>query len=110
LPDMDFRSRASSNFPPNIVSEIGSTDFVEALVGYRPRLRAMISVWISVVPPRWTELCSRSLAAPAAWSRASSAVRTGHGSGLWVVPSGLGGGFLSALLLSSAGRVRIVHA
>jgi hypothetical protein len=30
---MDFRSRASSNFSPNIVSEIGSTDFVEALVG-----------------------------------------------------------------------------
>ena len=33
LPDMDFRSRASSNFSPNMVSEIGSTDFVEALVG-----------------------------------------------------------------------------
>jgi hypothetical protein len=30
---MDFRSRASSNFSPNIVSEIGSTDFVEVLVG-----------------------------------------------------------------------------
>ena len=30
--------------------------------------------------------------------------------GLWVVPSGLGGGFLSALVLSSAGRVRIVRA
>ena len=30
---MDFRSRASSNSSPNIVSEIGSTDFKEALVG-----------------------------------------------------------------------------
>ena len=30
---MDFRSGASSNFSPDIVSEIGSTDFVEALVG-----------------------------------------------------------------------------
>jgi hypothetical protein len=29
---MDFRSRASSNFSSNIVSEIESTDFVEALV------------------------------------------------------------------------------
>jgi hypothetical protein len=30
---MDFRSRASSNFSPDIGSEIGSTDFVEVLVG-----------------------------------------------------------------------------
>ena len=32
LPDMDFRNRASSNFSPNLVSEIGSTGFVEGLV------------------------------------------------------------------------------
>ncbi len=32
LPDMDFRSRASSNFSSNIVPESGSTDFVEGLV------------------------------------------------------------------------------
>jgi hypothetical protein len=32
LPDMDFRNRASSNFSPNIVSETGSTGFVEVLV------------------------------------------------------------------------------
>jgi hypothetical protein len=31
-PDIDFRSRASSNFLPNIVSESGSTDFVESLI------------------------------------------------------------------------------
>ena len=29
---MDFRNRASSNFSPNIVSETGSTGFVEVLV------------------------------------------------------------------------------
>ena len=29
---MDFRNRASSNFSPNIVSETGSTGFVEDLV------------------------------------------------------------------------------
>jgi hypothetical protein len=29
---MDFRDRASSNFSPNIVSETGSTGFVEDLV------------------------------------------------------------------------------
>jgi hypothetical protein len=29
---MDFRNRASSNFSSNIVSESGSTDFVEDLV------------------------------------------------------------------------------
>ncbi len=32
LPDMDFRNRASSNVLSNIVSESGSTDFVEDLV------------------------------------------------------------------------------
>src|SRR5439155_1632037 len=32
LPDMDFRSRVSSNFSSNIVPESGSTDFVEGLV------------------------------------------------------------------------------
>ena len=32
LPDMDFRDRASSNCSSNIVSESGSTDFVEDLV------------------------------------------------------------------------------
>ena len=32
LPDMDFRNRASSNFSSNIVSESGSTNFVEDLV------------------------------------------------------------------------------
>jgi hypothetical protein len=32
LPDMDFRNRASSNFSPNIMSETGSTGFVEGLV------------------------------------------------------------------------------
>ena len=32
LPDMDFRSRASSNFSSSIVPESGSTDFVEGLV------------------------------------------------------------------------------
>jgi hypothetical protein len=31
LPDMDFRSRASSNFSSNIVPESESTDFVEGL-------------------------------------------------------------------------------
>ena len=31
-PGMDFRNRATSNFSPNIVSETGSTDFVEVLV------------------------------------------------------------------------------
>ena len=30
--------------------------------------------------------------------------------GLWVVPSGFGGGFLSALVLSSTGRARVVRA
>jgi len=38
LPDMDFRNRASSNFSPNIVSETGSTGFVEDLV--RPQADA----------------------------------------------------------------------
>ena len=90
----------------------------------------MISFWISVVPPKMDRALniighalfitgkataptggySRSLAAPAAWSRASSAVRAGHGSGPWVVPSSLGGRFLSALVLSSASRVWIVRA
>jgi hypothetical protein len=66
--------------------------------GYRPRLRAMISFWISVVPPKmhrtlkilWHALfiagkatapiagCSRSLGSPAAWSRVIG-VRAGHG-------------------------------
>jgi hypothetical protein len=32
LPDMDFRSGASSNFSSNIVPESGRTDFVEGLV------------------------------------------------------------------------------
>ncbi len=32
LPDTDFRNRASSNFSSNIVSESGSTNFVEDLV------------------------------------------------------------------------------
>ena len=32
LPDMDFRNRAGSNFSSNIVSESGSTEFVEDLV------------------------------------------------------------------------------
>ena len=32
LPDMDFRNRANSNFSPNVVSETGSTGFVEVLV------------------------------------------------------------------------------
>jgi hypothetical protein len=32
LPDMDFHNRASSNFSSNIVSESGSTNFVEDLV------------------------------------------------------------------------------
>jgi hypothetical protein len=31
LRDMDFRNRACSNFSPNIVSESGTTDFVESL-------------------------------------------------------------------------------
>jgi hypothetical protein len=31
-PDMVFRNRASSNFSSNVVSESGSTDFVESLV------------------------------------------------------------------------------
>ena len=39
LPDMDFRDRASSNFSSNIVSESGSTDFVEDLV----RLEAQVA-------------------------------------------------------------------
>ena len=32
LPDIDFRNRASSNYSPDIVSESGSTNFVEDLV------------------------------------------------------------------------------
>ena len=32
LPDMGFRNRASSNFSSDIVSESGSTDFVEDLL------------------------------------------------------------------------------
>ena len=36
---MDFRNRASSNFSSNIVSESGSTDFVEVLV----RLQAEVA-------------------------------------------------------------------
>ena len=32
LPDMDFRNSANSNFSSNIVSEFGSTNFVECLV------------------------------------------------------------------------------
>jgi hypothetical protein len=32
LPDMNIRSKASSNFSSNIVPESGSTDFVEGLV------------------------------------------------------------------------------
>jgi hypothetical protein len=32
VPDSDFRNRVSSNFSSNIVSESGSTDFVEGLV------------------------------------------------------------------------------
>jgi hypothetical protein len=32
LPDMDFRNSANSNFLSNIVSEFGSTNFVECLV------------------------------------------------------------------------------
>ena len=52
LPDMDFRDRASFNVLSNFVSECGSTDFIETWSGYRPRLRAMISFWISVVPPK----------------------------------------------------------
>ena len=47
---------------PNIVSETGSTGFVEVLVRpYSPRLRPMISFWISVVPPKidWTRLSAQ---------------------------------------------------
>jgi len=49
---MDFRNRASSNFSPNIVSETGSTGFVEVLLRLQTEAAGMISFWISVVPPR----------------------------------------------------------
>jgi hypothetical protein len=52
MSDTDFRNRASSNFSSNIVSEFGSTNLQKAWSGYRPRPRAMISFWISVVPPK----------------------------------------------------------
>jgi hypothetical protein len=56
LPDMDFRDRASSNFSSNIVSESGSTNFVEDLVRLQAEVAPMISFMISVVPPKidWT--------------------------------------------------------
>jgi hypothetical protein len=47
---------------PNTVAETGSTGFVEVLVRpYSPRLRPMISFWISVVPPKidWTRLSAQ---------------------------------------------------
>ena len=40
LPDMDCRNRASSNFSSNIVSESGSTNFVEDLVGLQAEAAA----------------------------------------------------------------------
>jgi len=90
----------------------------------------MISFWISVVPPKMDRTlkslgralfiaakaatpgagCSRALGASAVWSRASSAARAGYGSAYGVVPSGLGGGFVSGLMLSSAGRVWVARA
>jgi len=48
---MDFRTRASSNFWSDIVSGTRSTGFVEGLVKLQAETSAMISFWISVVPP-----------------------------------------------------------
>jgi len=49
---MDFRNRASSNFSPNIVSETGSTGFVEVLVRLQAEATGDDFFWISVVPPK----------------------------------------------------------
>ena len=89
----------------------------------------MISFWISVVPPKMDRTlkiighvlfnegkatapipgCSRSLASPGPGCERHR--RCGRSwLGLWVLPCGLGGGFLSALVLSSAGRVWIACA
>jgi hypothetical protein len=89
----------------------------------------MISFWISVVPPKMDRTlkiighalfnegkatapiarCSRSLGSPAAWSRVIGGAG-GSWLGLWVLPCGLGGGFLSALVLLSAGGAWIACA
>jgi hypothetical protein len=52
LPDMDFRNSANSNFSSNIVSEFGSTNFVECLVRLQTEPADDDSFWISVVPPK----------------------------------------------------------
>jgi hypothetical protein len=93
----------------------------------------MISFWISVVPPtmgrtlkiighalfsaarrpRRIAGCSRSPTIPRIASSVVARVIGGADRswlGLWVFPCGLGGGVLSALVLSSAGRVWIVSA
>ena len=53
LADMDFRTRASSNLP-GLTSWQNREHGLRRMPGqtYRPRPRAMISFWISVVPPK----------------------------------------------------------
>jgi hypothetical protein len=72
LPDMDFRSRASSNFSPNIVSEIGNTDCVEALVGLQTEAAGDDFFRISVVPPKIEQKRNQVL------SRRQGPARPGH--------------------------------
>jgi hypothetical protein len=62
LADIDFHNRASSNFAPNILSESGATDFVEGLVRLEAEAAAMISFWISVVPPKMDRASTLSAA------------------------------------------------
>ena len=70
----------------------------------------MISFWISVVPPKMDRTL---LKIPRIASGLVERVIGGAGRlwlGLWVLPCGLGGGVLSALVLSSVGRVWIIRA
>jgi hypothetical protein len=69
----------------------------------------MISFWISVVPPKMDRTL---LEIPRIASGLVERVIGGAGRsrlGLRVLPCGLGGGFLSALVLSSAGPMRIAR-
>jgi hypothetical protein len=130
LPDMDFRNRASSNVLSNFVSECGSTDFVEDLArlqaeaagddffldlgGAAEDRRNSENHWARPLHyGQGDRADSRMLKIPRIASGLVASVIGGADRswlGLWVVPCGLGGGFLSALVLSSAGRVRIVRA
>jgi hypothetical protein len=52
---MDFRNIASSNSLSNIVSEFGSTNFVEGLVRLQAEARAMRRRKKPKKPPKWQE-------------------------------------------------------